>query len=53
MGVRDPRREPRSSVAQRRHTIMVITKTSSCVIGVGIASGLVAHWHLNWVLVSR
>ena len=25
----------------------------SYVIGVGIDSGIVAHWHLHWVLVSR
>ena len=25
-----------------------ITWTSGCVIGVGIDSGLVAHWHLHW-----
>ena len=34
MGVRDLRHESKSSVAQRRHTVMVITLTSSCVIGV-------------------
>ena len=32
MGVRDPRCDPKSSIAQRRHTVMVITWTSSCVI---------------------
>ena len=29
---------------------MIITKTSGCVIGVGIDSGLVAHWNLHWVM---
>ena len=52
-GVRDPRLEPRSSVAQRIHTVMFITQTSGCAIGVGIDSGLVTHWYLHWVLVSR
>ena len=51
MGVRDPQCKPKSYVAQIRHTIN--TYNSSCVIGVGIDSGLVAHWHLQWALVSR
>ena len=37
VGVRDPQREPKSSVAQRRHTVMIITYTSSGVIGIGIS----------------
>ena len=53
VGVRDPRHEPKSFVAQRRHTVMIITYTSSRVIGVGIDSGLVSQWHLHWVQVSR
>ena len=52
MGVKDPRCEPKSSIAQRRHTIMVITKTLGFVIGVRIDSGLVAHWRLHWVMES-
>ena len=53
VGVRDPRCEPKSSVAQRRHTVMIITYTLSGVIGVGIDSGLVAQWYWHWVQVSR
>ena len=45
VGERDPRRESKSSIAQRRHTVMIITYTSSGVIGVGIDSELVAQWH--------
>ena len=45
MGVRDPLREPKSYVAQRIHTVMIITYTSSGAIGIGIESGLVAQWH--------
>ena len=52
VGVRDPRRKPKSYVAQRRHTVMIITHTLSGVIGVGIDSGLVAQWHWHWVQVS-
>ena len=50
MGVRDPRRDLKSSVAQRRYTVMFITLTSGCVIGVGIDLGFVTHWHLHWVM---
>ena len=45
VGARDPWRESKSSIAQRRHTVMIITYTSSGVIGVGIDSELVAQWH--------
>ena len=53
VGVRDLRREPKSSIAQRRHTVMIITYTLSGVIRVGIDSGLVAQWHWHWVQVSQ
>ena len=43
IGVRDLRYHPKSYVAQRRHTVMFITWTSGCVIGVGIDLGFVAH----------
>ena len=41
--VSDMRYHPKSYVAQRRHTVMFITYTSGCVIGVGIDLGFVAH----------
>ena len=43
MGVKDLQYHPKSYVAQRRHTVMFITQTSGCVIGVGIDLGFVAH----------
>ena len=50
MGVRDPWCDLKSSIAQRRHTVMFMTQTLGCVIGVGIDLGFVAHWHLHYVI---
>ena len=52
-GVRDLRCNRNVMLPKETHYIFtLITKTSGCVIGVGIDSGLDAHWNLHWVMES-
>ena len=50
-GVKDLRYNLKSSIAQRDTLDFYIYHIGfGCVIGIWIDLGLVAHWHLHWVM---